>query len=79
MTHPAQSPDLNPMEAVWNILKQRILRREWDGTLEHLKQLLLEEWAKIEQREIQARIKDMPRRCKLLIKTGGMAIKSAEW
>lgn len=79
MTHPAQSPDLNPMEAVWNILKQRVLRREWDGTLEHLKQLLLEEWAKIEQREIQARIKDMPRRCKLLIKTGGMAIKSAEW
>jgi len=29
LVHPVQSPDLNPMEGVWNILKQRVRRRKW--------------------------------------------------
>jgi hypothetical protein len=24
LKHPAQSPDLNPIEAIWNIIKQRL-------------------------------------------------------
>ncbi|KAF6223169.1 hypothetical protein HO173_013244 [Letharia columbiana] len=28
LKHPAQSPDLNPIEAVWNILKQRMRHRK---------------------------------------------------
>jgi hypothetical protein len=29
--------------------------------------------------EIRERIADMPRRCDLLVETGGAAIKSAQW
>ena len=78
LVHPAQSPDLNPTEAIWNILKQRIRRRTW-RSLEELKMILQEEWSKITMQEVRARILEMPARCKSLIKTGGGPIKSSLW
>ena len=78
LTHPAQSPDLNPMEACWNILKQRVRKRKWNN-LEELKQIIQEEWHKIELSEIRARIAEMPNRCRLLTETGGKPIKSDLW
>jgi hypothetical protein len=78
LVHPPQSPDLNPIEAVWNILKQRVRRRIWKD-IEELKAILQEEWSKITMQEVRARIQDMPRRCRLLVETGGAAIKSAQW
>jgi hypothetical protein len=78
LTHPAQSPDLNPMEGIWNILKQRIRHRRWEN-LEEYKSIVLDEWDKITLEEIRSRISDMPRRCKLLARTGGQAIKEAKW
>jgi hypothetical protein len=27
LKHPAKSPDLNPIEGIWNIIKQRLRRR----------------------------------------------------
>ena len=78
LEHPAQSPDLNPMEGCWNILKQRVRRRRWNN-LEELKQVIQEEWHKIDIFEIRARIAEMPERCRLLVKTGGKPIKSALW
>lgn len=78
LIHPAQSPDLNPIEGIWNILKQRVRRREW-RTLEELKQILYDEWAKITIDEIRKRIDEMPIRCAELVKTGGEPIKSTLW
>lgn len=40
--HPAQSPDLNPIEGIWNIIKQRIRQRHF-YTDEEVKQALQEE------------------------------------
>jgi hypothetical protein len=76
--HPPQSPDLNPIEACWNILKQRVRKRVWRD-LEELKAILQDEWSKITMQEVRARIKEMPGRCKLLVKTGGKPIKSKLW
>ena len=65
LIHPAQSPDLNPTEAIWNIVKQRVRRRRWE-VLEQLKEVLEEEYQAIEQSEIRKRIAEMPKRCRLL-------------
>jgi hypothetical protein len=76
--HPPQSPDLNPMEGIWNILKQRARRRRWHS-LDELKEILQDEWSKITMEEIRARIAEMPQRCQDLTKSGGGPTKSSLW
>ncbi|KAF2178773.1 hypothetical protein K469DRAFT_598222, partial [Zopfia rhizophila CBS 207.26] len=44
--HPTQSPDLNPIEGIWAIIKQRLRRRIFDSE-EELREALQEEWDKI--------------------------------
>jgi crotonobetainyl-CoA:carnitine CoA-transferase CaiB-like acyl-CoA transferase len=76
LIHPAQSPDLNPIEAIWAILKQRIRRRRWEN-MDQLKEVLQDEWSKITMQEVRARIAEMPARCKALANSDGQAIRSA--
>jgi transposase len=76
--HPAQSPDLNPHEGVWNILKHRVRKRKWH-TLKELKEIILEEWDRITMDEIRARISEMPRRCEQLVEIGVKGIKTELW
>ena len=78
LVHPAQSPDLNPIEACWNILKPRVRRRKWD-TLDELKAIIQEEWKAITIKEVQERIREMPERCKKVIKAKGGPVKSKLW
>jgi transposase len=52
LVHPPQSPDLNPIEGIWNIVKQRLCRRIFDSK-EQMKEALQEEWDKIILKEIQ--------------------------
>lgn len=76
--HPPQSPDLNPIEGCWCILKERMRKRKWDN-LDELKQVLQDEWSKITMKEVRARIAEMPWRCKQVAKSGGKPIKSNLW
>lgn len=76
--HPAQSPDLNPIEAIWNIIKQRLRRRIFYSE-EEMKEGLQEEWSKITMTEVRKRINQMPGRCRRLIETSGAPIKTALW
>lgn len=78
LKHPAQSPDLNPIEAMWNIIKQR-LRRKIFHSEEDIKQALQDEWSKITMTEVRKRITQMPGRCRRLTKNGGKPIKTALW
>jgi transposase len=78
--HPPQSPDLNPIEAIWNILKQRVRQRFFNWhSIEALKQIVLEEWDRISMAEIRARIVEMPERCKHVIQGNGFPVKSSLW
>ena len=78
LMHPAQSPDLNPIEACWNIIKQRLQRRLFHSE-EDVKAAIQDEWDKITIKEIQDRIKDMPGRCTRVKNNGGKPIKTAKW
>jgi transposase len=78
LKHLAQSPDLNPIEGIWNIIKQRLRRRVFYSD-EEVKAALQEEWDKITMQEIRKRIATMPRRCTRLVNNKGMLIKTALW
>lgn len=78
LSHPAQSPDLNPIEAIWSIIKQRV-RYRWFDSEEDMKIALQEEWDKITIEEIRERISSMPRRCGKVEKCGGKPIRGYKW
>jgi hypothetical protein len=78
LVHPAQSPDLNPIEGIWAIIKQRLRRRIFDSE-EEMKEALQEEWDRITIEEIRHRIADMPRRCAELMRSNGGPIRGNKW
>ena len=47
MCWPANSPDLNPVENVWRLLKQRVAKR-FPRTFAELRQYVEEEWAALD-------------------------------
>ncbi|GFW32556.1 transposable element Tcb1 transposase [Trichonephila clavipes] len=67
MDWPAYSPDLNPIEHVWDMLGRRIAVRQPPPTcLPELRRALLDEWCNIPQDQIDNWILSMPRRCSFL-------------
>lgn len=78
LVHPPQSPDLNPIEGIWNIIKQHLRHQIFD-TEEEMKQALQDEWDKITIEEIRDRIADMPRRCAELVRRGEKPIRGNKW
>ncbi|GFV39103.1 RNase H domain-containing protein [Trichonephila clavipes] len=63
MDWPAYSPDLNPIEHVWDMLDRRIEARQPPPTCPpEIRRALLDEWCNIPQDQIDNWILSMPRR-----------------
>lgn len=74
MEWPSQSPDLNPIEHLWDVVGRRVgVRKHSSNTdlFEHLEA----EWAAIPKKTIKDLIESMPRRCAAVIAAKGYATK----
>jgi transposase len=70
--HPAQSPDLNPLEHVWRILKTRVnQRKDVPKTVDELWKVLQEEWAKIDIELVNQLARSMPHRVEAVYNVKG--------
>ncbi|GFX81091.1 transposable element Tcb2 transposase [Trichonephila clavipes] len=68
MEWPTCSPDINPIEHVWDSLERRVAGRQPPPqTLQELERAILEEWDKIPQLVINSLIDSMPQRCSTLL------------
>ncbi|GFV25519.1 transposable element Tcb2 transposase [Trichonephila clavipes] len=73
----AYSPDLNPIEHVWDALGRRIAARALTSSGEHptkLKQMLIEERAFLPQEMLHQLVLSMRRRCEATIAVRGLHI-----
>ena len=71
MYHPSSSPDLNPIEHVWKLLKDRVRVRK-PNTKAELRQYIQEEWDRITMEDIRRITSSMERRCEAVIAVDGL-------
>lgn len=74
LPHPPQSPDLNPIEHLWEELDRRIRTRTISSKAD-LKAALIEEWNKIGEDTTKKLVHSMPNRLKAVIKQKGLPTK----
>lgn len=73
---PAQSPDLNPIEHVWDFLERQVRKRDpRPKSTEELILALQEEWVKIDSNFLETLVSSMPRRVRAVIKSKGYPTK----
>ena len=70
---PANSPDLNPIEHLWAILKYRMRERK-PKTIQELIDVIMEEWESIDMSLINSLVESFEKRLKLVIHEGGKQV-----
>lgn len=72
MDWPARSPDMNPIEHMWDELKRRVRARQPVAqTMQELKTAIEEEWEMIPQNFIERLINSMPNRMRAVVDAYG--------
>uniref|UniRef100_A0A914DSZ0 Tc1-like transposase DDE domain-containing protein n=1 Tax=Acrobeloides nanus TaxID=290746 RepID=A0A914DSZ0_9BILA len=71
---PSQSPDLNPIEHLWNQVKRRLKGKKFSNK-DKLFDAIRSEVQKIPQKRLASLVESMPRRCQAVIKAHGYATK----
>jgi hypothetical protein len=80
IVHPANSPDLNPIEGIWLVIKERVRRRLHEiNSIAELKAALQLEWSRVRQETVQDRIKEMPWRCGQVLNHPETRVKTKVW
>jgi hypothetical protein len=67
---PSNSPDLNPMENGWNLLKHKLIGKEYD-TKEEFTKDIIDKWEEIDLSIVNKLIDSMPKRLQLIIDKNG--------
>ena len=76
LPHPAQSPDLNPIEHVWKELKRKVNDRGVIAkNVDQLWGILQEEWEKIDIDFINRLVESMPRHTQAVLEAKGGSTK----
>ena len=73
MDWPSNSPDLNPIENLWAIVKRNVEMRK-PKNLNELEHFMSEEWDKILNSLLVSLVKSMPQHCDEIIKKNGERI-----
>jgi transposase len=71
---PANSPDINVIEPVWAVLKDNVYGRE-PRTVDALKRIIREEWAKLDLSFLRNLVDSMPRRFAAVVANQGAPTK----
>ena len=71
---PANSPDLNPMENLWGLVKRR-MSKEQPSTQEELKGAIRRAWNSVTPEDCYHLVSSMPRRIQAVIAAKGAATK----
>ncbi|GFV26046.1 transposable element Tcb2 transposase [Trichonephila clavipes] len=72
MDWPPRSPDLNPIEYIWDFLSRRLAARTLPPvTIQELRLALQDEWAAMPQQRIDTLILSMGRRCETCLAVRG--------
>jgi len=73
MDWPSCSPDLNPIENLWAIVKGNVEKR-MPKNLKDLEKFMTEEWNAIQESVLNNLVNSMRRRCELVIENNGERI-----
>ncbi len=70
MDRPSMSPDLNPIEHLWGILKWKAEERKVSN-IHQLRDIVMEEWKRSPVATCEALVNSMPNRVKAVLENNG--------